>query len=252
MGVSLTHAQTSTLYLRAVEVRAMWRQISQWFGRRFQTFDRLPQYFTAAASQMQNILWGALLPFLAWGIWFIVSNPPTWVNVTAVGLALVMAGYYVWRADHVRLEQKNEVTEVRRHTWDREGHLGVQYYFWIVNKKEAITIRQVRAQLVQMIPEIETVSWLPITLHQQHDNTQPAAQTFDLNPSEPKNIDLLTGIDGATYFNVSHIVPSVNAAVQITGRHRLKIMITGNDIAILCVWFVVWMDPDGVLRCKME
>ena len=52
---------------------------------------------------MQNVLWGALLPFLVWGIWFIVSSPPLWINITAVGLALFLAGYYVWRADHIQL-----------------------------------------------------------------------------------------------------------------------------------------------------
>lgn len=232
----------------------MWRQISHWFKRRFQTFDLLPQYFTAAASQMQNILWGALLPFLAWGIWFIVSNPPTWVNVTAVGVALFMAGYYVWRADHVRLEQKIEVTEVRKHTWDRQGHLGVQYYFCIVNKSEALTIHGVRVQLQGIIPEIENRDWFPIPLHLQHDNPPSGvlAQTFDLNPREPKNVDLLTGVNGARYFNISHIVQGLNAAVQITGRHRLQIMITGADIPILFKWFAVWMDEGGVLRCELE
>ncbi|MGB6715479.1 MAG: hypothetical protein WBE47_00865 [Candidatus Acidiferrales bacterium] len=81
-------------------------RISRWFNRQFGTFDLLPQYFAAAAGAMQDVLWGALLPFVAWGIWFIVSNPPTWVNVTAVGIALFLAGYYVWRADHVRLMPK--------------------------------------------------------------------------------------------------------------------------------------------------
>jgi hypothetical protein len=75
----------------------------QWLKRRFATFDWLPEYFTSAARTMQDILWGALLPFVAWGIWFIVSNPPTWVNATAIGTALFLAGYYVWRADHIRL-----------------------------------------------------------------------------------------------------------------------------------------------------
>jgi hypothetical protein len=230
------------------------RRFIHWLKKRFSTFDLLPEYFTSAASEMQNILWGALLPFLAWGIWFIVSTPPTWINVTALGLALFMAGYYVWRADHVRLQQKIEVTQVRSHTWDRQGRQGVQYYFEIVNKNEAITIKQVRVQLKQMIPEIERVSWLPILLHQQHDNPvlNTPAQSFDLNPSEPKNFDLLTGINGEKYFNVSHIVPGINAVVEITGRHRLKIMITGNDIPILFVWFAVWMDENGVLRCEME
>jgi hypothetical protein len=77
-----------------------------WIYKRFGTFDLLPQYFMAAGQQIQNVLWGALLPFLIWGIWFIVSNPPAWVNVTAVGVALFLAGYFVWKADHVRLIPK--------------------------------------------------------------------------------------------------------------------------------------------------
>jgi hypothetical protein len=247
----------STLKLRLAEVCAMdktsIRKVFRWIAKRFHTLDRLPEYFDAAAGQMQDILWGALLPFLAWGIWFIVSTPPTWINVTAIGSALFMAGYYVWRADHLRLEKKIEVTQVRRHTWDRGVKLGVQYYFEIVNKSEGMTIHQIRAQLKEMIPEIENISWLPIVLHQQHDNVTPYAQSFDLAPSEPKHLDLLTGIDGEKYFNVSHILgPSVRAVVQITGKHRLKVMITGEDIPILFVWFVVWMDEGGVLRCEME
>ncbi len=86
-------------------------RVLRWFKRQFKSFDLLPQYVTAAGNQLQNILWGALLPFLVWGIWFIVANPPTWVNVTAVVAALFMAGYYVWRADHVRLMPKFEIRE---------------------------------------------------------------------------------------------------------------------------------------------
>jgi hypothetical protein len=81
----------------------------KWLNKRFGTFDLLPEYFTAAAGAMQNILWGALLPFLAWGIWFIVGTPPMWINATAIGVALFLAGYYVWRADHVRLQQSIEI-----------------------------------------------------------------------------------------------------------------------------------------------
>jgi len=88
------------------------RRFFKWLSRRFGTFDLLPEYFTAAGRRMQDILWGALLPFLAWGIWFIVSTPPIWINVTAVGFALFMAGYYVWRADHVRIIPKMRLQDV--------------------------------------------------------------------------------------------------------------------------------------------
>ncbi len=230
------------------------RRFIRWLKRRFSTFDLLPEYFTAAASQMQNILWGALLPFLAWGIWFVVSTPPTWINVTALGLALFMAGYYVWRADHVRLQQKIEVTRVRTHSWPhRDGGEGTQYYIEIVNKSEAATIHGVRVQLLEIIPEIENRDWLPIPLHLQHDNpiSGVLAQSFDLHPSEPKNIDLFTTVAGSNVAHISHIVSGADLRVPITGRCRLRVMVNAENVPVLFVWFVVWMDEDG-LRCELE
>jgi hypothetical protein len=226
------------------------RPILSWLKTRLGTFSLLPEYGKATAKQWMNILFGETVVGAIFLVWWALANPKNPPLIAAFVVAVIVAGYFVWRADHVRLEKKIEVTQARKHTWDREGREGIQYYFGIVNKSEALTINRVRAQLMQMIPEIASISWLPITLHQQHDNL--AAQTFDLHPSEPKNIDLLTGINGEKYFNVSHIVLGPRAVVTITGRHRLKIMITGADIPILFVWFVVWMDEDGVLRCEME
>jgi hypothetical protein len=255
MGVSLTYAQRSTSYLRAAGVWAMRKKISQWFKRRFQIFDLLPQYFTAAASQMQNILWGALLPFLAWGIWFIVSTPPTWVNLTAIGTALFIAGYYVWRADHVRLQQKIEVTRVRTFSWPRRdgGVEGTQYYFEIVNKSEALTIHGVRVQLQEIVPEIKNSNWFPIPLHLQHDNPVSGVltQSFELHPSEPKNIDLFTTVTGSNVAHIAHTVSGADLRVPVTGRCRLRVMVNAEDVPVLFVWFAVWMD-DGALRCEIE
>jgi hypothetical protein len=213
------------------------------------------EYWLAVKEHAWETFWGAGMPGIAFTIYTIYYAPARAYIPWAIAWAIFVAGYYVWRADHVRLEKKIEATYVRRHTWGRQGRQGVQYYFGIVNESEATTIKQVRVHLEQMIPEIESVSWLPIPLHQQHDNPltdMPYAKSFDLDPNEPKHIDLLTGIDGENYFHVSHIVPSVNAAVQITGRHRLKVMITGNDIPISFVWFTVWMDEDATLRCEMD
>jgi hypothetical protein len=227
------------------------RKISRWFKRRFKELDLLEEYFPLLFTRWQAAIWGGSVLAVAFGWRFIVSDWPPYIKETVCVVALFFAGYYVWRADHVRLQAKIEVTEVRRHTWDREGHEAVQYYFGIVNRSEALTIHGVRVQLRGITPEIENRDWFPIPLHLQHDNPLSGvlAQTFDL---KPKYVDLLTGMNGAHYFNISHIVQGLNAAVQITGRHRLQVMITGADIPILLKWFAVWMDGDGTLRCEIE
>jgi hypothetical protein len=71
--------------------------------RWLKTFNLFWKYLRAAGEHWQEILGGASVPFLIWGVWFIVGNPPAWINWSAVLFALLIAGYFVWRADHVRL-----------------------------------------------------------------------------------------------------------------------------------------------------
>jgi hypothetical protein len=53
---------------------------------------------------------GAGVLAVGWGLWFIVGTPPTWVNWLAVFIALFLAGYYVWRADHLRFIPRLEIS----------------------------------------------------------------------------------------------------------------------------------------------
>jgi hypothetical protein len=135
-----------------------------------------------------------------------------------------------------------------------KGGQGTQYYFELINKSEALTIHGVRVQLQEIIPEVEHRGWFPIPLHQQHDNPisgVPFAQSFDLNPGEPKNIDLFTTVTGSNVAHIAHIVTGADLRVPITGRYRLRVMVNAENVPVQFVWFAVWMDNDG-LRCEME
>jgi hypothetical protein len=234
------------------------RLIFQWINKRFGTFDLLPQYFTAAGQQIQNVLWGALLPFLVWGIWFIVGTPPAWINWTAVFIALFIAGYYVWRADHARLQRKIVVTRVipQRWEWEQNNIIGLAtaYYFEVVNTSEAVSIRGVSVKLAEIRPAVANFESLPVPLLQKHDNPLPGiphAQTFHLNPGEPKHIDLISASQGDEHISIRHIVPMVNTLIP-AGRYELKVLITAEDMPVLFQWFNVWMDNLGVLQCEMK
>src|SRR6266446_5679176 len=69
--------------------------------RRFRQEHLVFQYFTLVATAWQALLWGGSVLAVAWGVRFIVGTWPEWVNWTAVLVAFV-AGYHVWRTDHVR------------------------------------------------------------------------------------------------------------------------------------------------------
>lgn len=234
------------------------RRIFEWLKKRFGTFDLLPEYFTAAGSQMQNILWGALLPFLAWGIWFVLGNPPLWVNATAVGLALFVAGYHVWRADHVRLERKLEIARLTRFELEVPEQGKVLWYgLEVLNTSEALTIESVSVQLEHIQPAPSNVDWWPIPLHLKHDNPpdlKTAYKThFNLNPRESRHVDFVAASAAARTFafgtavrNIHHRVPSDG------GRYRIQVSVRARDTPEILKWFEVWMDDRGILQCEME
>jgi hypothetical protein len=72
-------------------------------ARRIQQFDLLPDYFTAVAQRWLDILWGASLIAILFALWWIFGNPSAWKIAIYLVAILFVAGYYVWRADHVQL-----------------------------------------------------------------------------------------------------------------------------------------------------
>jgi hypothetical protein len=79
--------------------------------RRDLSLTFLPEYFTKVATTWQGILWGGGVIFVAWGINFMVSSQRSWITWTAILTALLMAGYYVWREDYIRLIPKLTVLD---------------------------------------------------------------------------------------------------------------------------------------------
>jgi hypothetical protein len=217
------------------------------------------QYWQAFKSTAWEIFWGASVIGIAFGIYTLFYAPSKLLLLLyLLGVSLV-AGYYTWRADHVRLQQKLCITKVYEQKWMIVPEdQAVAYYFEVVNRSEAETIHGVHVQLENMIPEVENLNWLPIPLRQKHDN--PLAGTdykrdFDLNPSERKHIDFVSAHCGGDHFDVEHIAGAgINRSVPVIGQdhHRLRVMITAQDMPVLYVWFDVWMNHDGVLQCEME
>ena len=231
----------------------MGNRILQWFKRRFKELDHLEEYFPLLFTRWQAAIWGGSVLAVAFGWHFITADWPYPVKLAACIVALFFAGYHVWRTDHLRLQQKIDVTKLLTQRYTFDGRDGILYYFEIINISEALTIHGVRVQLQQIEPEVGDLNWLPVTLQQKHDNQLPHALVFDLNPHEPKNIDLVSAFCGDGFFSVHHIAgKSVNQRVPATERHALKVMVTARDMPRLDKWFDVWMDEAGVLQCGMK
>jgi hypothetical protein len=84
----------------------LWRWLSAQFGKLLLT----RAYLVAIAKEWMNILFGETILAVIFLIWWALGSPP--LILIFVSAALV-AGYYAWRADHVRLIPKLEFGDVR-------------------------------------------------------------------------------------------------------------------------------------------
>jgi hypothetical protein len=130
----------------------------------------------------------------------------------------------------------------------------VAYFFGVVNKSEAVTIKNVQVKIKEITPHAPHLGdYLPMPLFQKNDNDPgPRAQTFNLNPGDTKLIDLVDAIADNDFFNIRHIVSGINTHVPSNEKHRLVVEITAENTPKTSVAFEVWKDHhDGLLRCVM-
>ena len=113
-------------------------RVSKWFKRRFKELDLLEKYFPLLFTRWQAAIWGGSVLAVAFGWHFITSDWPHFVKLSACVVALFFAGYYLWRADHIRLLPKCEIkqwTTLTTETLDEGRHInGWSIYYQLIPK----------------------------------------------------------------------------------------------------------------------
>jgi len=216
------------------------------------------EYFEAMRPEFSDVFWGvgvgAGLPFLIYALYSQFAYPTPFVNWMAILGAVFLGGYYLWRADHVRLQPKFVITQVLAQPWtdQNNGKAAMGYYFEVVNTSETTTIRDAQVELAEITPLVENLEWLPVHLIQKHDRSEPLAKTFDLHPGQLKHIDFVSAYQRGQQFTVLHLVSNVNNQVVGRDKRRLKVTVTGENVPSISKWFDVYFDQEGYFVCEME
>ena len=98
--------------------------IYKWFRRQFGKLGLFPDFFRVIAKEWLNILFGETLVGIAFLLWWSLAGPSNAKLIVVFVAAMFVAGYYAWRADHVRLLPKFEVTQFTRQTTDTFDQTG--------------------------------------------------------------------------------------------------------------------------------
>jgi hypothetical protein len=231
----------------------------KWLARRFKTFDFFFEYFEAMRLEFSNVFWGvgvgAGMPYLTYALYSQFAYPPPLVNWLAIVGAVFLGGYYLWHADHLRLQKQLAVVGISAYPFTTaDGHVANVYDINITNNSEAMTIHGVQVKLREISPQVEHHNWLPVLLRQKHDNPDtgiPYKEFFDLNPGDLKQIDVVTAVAGGEYFAFQHIVGgNVNRNIP-AGSYRIKIEITATHTPPLSKWLRLWIDDGGISHCEI-
>ena len=235
-------------------------------NRVWQQFEKLalmPEFFRALAKEWYNVIFGETLVGVTFLLWWALLSPSNAQLIVVFIFALFFAAYYSWRTVRIRLDPKLTISRLRIQEWQALLEAGVPgagqparaFYFEVVNLSEATTIEDVSVQLSTILPEVPNLNWLPVYLHLKHDSPAAATtyvHTFDLHPHEPRNVDLVSSIEGDNGFTILHTVDTANKfAFYDTEGQELEVIITAKDMPILRQWFRVWRDDTGLLQCQM-
>lgn len=120
-------------------------------------------------------------------------------------------------------------------------------YYFAVENTGGTTIENVSTRLVEISPEVVTLSWLPVSLHIKHDNDSPHQTQMQLNPHEKKHVDLVSKVDAHTDMGLSFAQKVDQRLPQ--GRYELTVEVTGKDVPRSTAQFQVWTDEMGSLHC---
>lgn len=236
-------------------------KVSRWLKTRLDTFLLVPDYLRAIIKEWINVLFGESVVAVIFLLWWALANPRNPPLIAVFVVAMFVAGYFAWRADHVRLHRKIEIVQISSREWPvqrgetRAYQRAKAYQIEIINRSEGFTVENVSVQLNAIDPKWDNWEFLPIPLHLRHDNpSRPEDQVraFSLDPGEQRNIDFISAFEGDNRFSVVHVVHGSTWEVPYTDRNRLQIRITARDMPASFYWFKVWRDGRGKLQCEME
>ncbi len=163
----------------------------KWITLRFREFDLLPDYFRAIASEFQRFLWGPALIAVVFVIASLLGVLPKWVTIIYLVAVMLVAGYYVWRADHVRLMPRFKVDIF--HIQRTRCNVGCAAYIQL--EPQCLTespVEQCRGYLIRVLHKWPSESGIDNGEWESTDINEPLPLQWSFSDSSP--MTLVSGV----------------------------------------------------------
>jgi hypothetical protein len=223
------------------------RRIRTWLRARLEAFALLPEYGKATAKQWMNILFGETVLGVIFLIWWALANPKNPPLILIFVAAVIIAGYFVWRADHIRLIPKFAVTELVIQPTETEANSMNLFLQIIPECLNDAPVYECRGQLLRVCKRhSDSDEWVvtgmnaPLFLGWDYYGIIP----FTLEPGIKRRLNVCWWNDSAMF-----IIPAVEplpskfkTVFNSTGTFKFDIRLTARDCLPVDVSVTVNLD----------
>lgn len=220
---------------------------SNWLKRRIAKYDLFLEYFATLRQTWADVAWGTGVPAVGFIIWWSLGTIPQWAIALFFVWALIVAGYFSWRVDHVRLLPKFEVREFRIQETPTEGLQRRVYVQLLPQCLTDASVKECQGNLLRVFRRIAADSGWDLT-----SMNEPLPLEWSYHGADP--LTLKSGIDQRLNVcyrvnDLSMLIPAVaplpsrwRDVFKYTGTFRFDIRITAEDCEPVDVSIAVSLD----------
>jgi hypothetical protein len=211
------------------------RKLGRWFRRRLHTFDLLPDYFTAIAQRWQDVLWGASVPAVMFLLWWALGSPPNWALILIFVVTMFVAGYYVWRMDHLRLMPRLTITEALTQHTPTSGPAGPGSALYIQVVPKCLSDAQVEECIGHLlsVKRLHDSDWQPTEINEplllkwsNDDDCLPKT----IYPNVPRRLNVFAIHSNQQFMMCTNVMPlRGTGTLNTTDTFRFHIKLTAKD-----------------------
>jgi hypothetical protein len=199
---------------------------------RWETLDLFWTYLRAVKTDAWNIAWGDGVLAVIFVLWWSVAPMPPLVIASFFGFAAIIAGYYIWRTDHLRLIPGIKLEEIRQQAAQAKD-VNRTYIQLVLRCATETPIEECIGRLVR-VWRWSLDDWEQIEPNQPlHLNWSPGVdQPISLSPGVPELLDVLYINNRVSYISFcSSWVPERATTIDIGHPSvlRFEIAVAGKD-----------------------
>ncbi|MGB8684013.1 MAG: hypothetical protein WCD12_14090 [Candidatus Binatus sp.] len=221
-----------------------------WVARNAKTFDLFPDYAKAVYEAWQDYLWKALLvaPIIVW--WLVASppiipSPPMYLVLVAFAWAFLIATYYTWRKERIRLRPKLEfapdVYRERKEAYTVNTHTPyqVEYVQVLPRCSTDSPVENCRGRLLR-VQKWNGHGWEPSGLTETRDLiwSWHDSQPILLEPGIDQRLNLFAVTRNDV---VLEATPRISGVFTIDQDFLLDVIVTGKDCKPITISVVARM-----------